>query len=154
MKLSQLLTEQSIKIGLSHSDKRGIVEEMVGILVSAGKVREGAKLVDDAMEREAKGSTGLADGVAVPHCKVDGINQLLCSMAISHEGRDFDSLDGKPSHVFILLAAPIWMSGPHVRALASVAKLSKSGDFLKRLRGASSPREALGIITEEETRSD
>lgn len=154
MKLSQLLTEQLIKIGLDRGDKRGIVEELVGILVSAGKARDAAKLVDATMEREAKGSTGLENGVAVPHCKVDGISGLLCSMAVSREGIDFDSVDGKPSHVFIFLAAPIGMSGPHVRALSNIAKLSQSGEFLARLRGAASPREALRIITEEETRSD
>jgi mannitol/fructose-specific phosphotransferase system IIA component (Ntr-type) len=154
MKLSKLLTEQLIRVGLSHSDKRGIIEELVGILVSAGKVRDGTELVDAAMEREAKGSTGLADGVAVPHCKVNGINQLLCSMAISREGLDFDSLDGKPSHIFIFLAAPIGMSGPHVRALSNIAALSQRDAFLAKLREASTPHEALGIITEEETSSD
>lgn len=154
MKLSQLLTEQLIKIGLSSVDKQGIVEELVDILVSAGKARDGAKLVDATMKREAQGSTGLENGVAVPHCKVDGISQLLCSMAVSRDGLDFDSVDGKPSHVFIFLAAPIGMSGPHVRALSNIAKLSQSGAFLKKLQAASSPREALRIVTEEETRSD
>lgn len=154
MKLSQLLTERLIRIGLSHGDKRGIVEELVDSLVSAGRVRDGTRLVDATMEREAKGSTGLENGIAVPHCKVDGIGELLCSMAISREGLDFDSSDGKPSHIFIFLAAPIGMSGPHVRALSNIAKLSQSDEFLKKLRGASSPREALRIITEEETRSD
>ncbi len=154
MKLSQLLTEQLIKIGLNRGDKRGIIEELVDILVSAGKVRDGSKLVDATMEREAKGSTGLENGVAVPHCKVNGISELLCSMAVSREGLDFDSIDGKPSHIFIFLAAPIGMSGPHVRALSNIAKLSQSNEFLMKLRGASSPREALRIITEEETRSD
>ncbi len=154
MKLTQLLTEELIRIGLSHSDKRGIVKELVDILVSAGRIRDGARLIDATMEREAKGSTGLAKGVAVPHCKVDGISNLLCSMAISEEGIDFDSLDGKPSHIFIFLAAPTGMSGPHVKALSNIAKLSQNDEFLRKLRSASTPRAALEIITKEETSFD
>ena len=154
MKLMQLLTEQLIRIGLSHSDKRGIVEELVGILVSAGKIHDGEKLIDATMDREAKGSTGLARGIAVPHCKVDGISELICSMAISGEGIDFDSLDGKPSHIFIFLAAPTEMSGPHVKALSNIATLSQSDEFLRKLRSAATPREALEIITREEKSSD
>jgi PTS system fructose-specific IIC component len=154
MKLMQLLTEQLIRIGLSHSDKRGIVEELVGILVSAGKVHDGEKLIDATMDREAKGSTGLARGIAVPHCKVDGISELICAMAISREGLDFDSLDGKPSHIFIFLAAPTGMSGPHVKALSNIATLSQSDEFLRKLRSAATPREALEIITREEKSSD
>ncbi len=154
MKLTQLLTEKLIRIGLSRSDKRGIVEELVGILVSAGKVRDGEKLVDATMEREAKGSTGLARGIAVPHCKIDGINELICSMAISREGIDFDSLDGTPSHIFIFLAAPTGMSGPHVKALSNIATLSQSDEFLRKLREASTTHEALRIITKEEARLD
>jgi len=154
MKLMQLLTEQLIRIGLSHSDKRGIVEELVGILVSAGKIHDGEKLIDATMDREAKGSTGLARGIAVPHCKADGISELICSMAISKEGIDFDSLDGKPSHIFIFLAAPTEMSGPHVKALSNIATLSQSDEFLRKLRSAATPREALEIIAREEKSPD
>lgn len=152
MNLSQLLTEDLIKIGLRHTDKQGIVEELVAILVAAGRVTDPNALVTATMEREAKGSTGLERGVAVPHCKTDAVTELTCSMAISHDGLDFDAADGKPSYIFIFLAAPPEMSGPHVRALANIAKLSQNEEFLRDLRLAATPGEALEIITKEETR--
>lgn len=154
MKLTQLLTKELIRIGLHHSDKRGIVEELIGILADAGKVADPRRLLEEAMAREAKGSTGLERGVAVPHCKTDTVKELTCSMAVSREGLDFKAVDGRPSHIFIFLAAPTEMSGPHVKALANIAKLSQSDEFLERLRLATSPAEALRIITEEETRFD
>jgi len=154
MKLSQLLTEKLIKIGLKNVDKRGIVEELLDILVEAGKAIDKQALLDTTMEREAKGSTGLEKGIAVPHCKADAVKELTCSMAISREGLDFDSADGKPSHIFIFMAAATGMSGPHIKALANIAKLSRNDKFLHRLSEAGTPGEALRIITEEETRFD
>jgi len=154
MKLSQLLTADLIRIGLHHTDKKGIVGELVGILADAGRIQNSEAVIEAAMEREAKGSTGLERGVAVPHCKTTAVTELLCSMAIAREGIDFDAADGKPSSIFIFLAAPPGMSGPHVRALANIAALSQNDEFLRAVREASSPEEALSIIKEEETRSD
>ncbi|MCX6356657.1 MAG: PTS sugar transporter subunit IIA [Candidatus Aureabacteria bacterium] len=154
MKLSQLLTPELIKIGVQSSDKEGIVEELVNLLVKAGTVTDAAALVEATMERESKGSTGLERGVAVPHCKTAAVKQLTCSMAISREGIDFNAIDGAPSHIFLFLAAPPGMSGPHVKALANIAKLSRSEEFLRKLREAATPEEAFSIITHEETRPD
>ena len=154
MLLSQLLTPRLIQIGLRNRDKRGIVEELVGILVAAGKVADKNLLVDATMAREAEGSTGLERGIAVPHCKTDAVRELTCSLAVSPEGIDFDAMDGKPSHIFFFLAAPTAMTGPHVKALANIAKLSESGEFLERLRTAPTPEEAFRVLSEEETRAD
>ncbi|MEI6634099.1 MAG: PTS sugar transporter subunit IIA [Chlamydiota bacterium] len=154
MLLTQLLTPRLIQIGLRNRDKRGIVEELVGILVAAGKVADKNLLVDATMAREAEGSTGLERGIAVPHCKTDAVRELTCSLAVSPEGIDFDAMDGKPSHIFFFLAAPTGMSGPHVKALANIAKLSESGEFLENLRAAPTPEEAFRLISEEETRAD
>lgn len=154
MLLTELLTPRLIKIGLRGRDKRAIVEELVDILVGAGKVADAKLLVDATMAREAQGSTGLARGIAVPHCKTDAVRELTCSLAVSPEEIDFDAIDGKPSHIFFFLAAPTGMSGPHVKALANIAKLSESGAFLERLRTAPTPEAAFRVISEEETRAD
>lgn len=152
MRLTELLTPQLIRIGVRSLDKRGIIEELVGILVEAGKVADKNLLVEAAMRREAEGTTGLGRGVAVPHCKTDAVRELTCSLAISPEGRDFKAMDGKPSTIFFFLSAPTGMSGPHVKALANIAKLSGSDPFLERLRTAPTPEEAFRLIAEEETR--
>ncbi len=154
MLLTDLLTPRLIKIGLRSRDKRGIVEELVEILVNAGKVADRGLLVEATMAREAQGSTGLARGVAVPHCKTDAVRELTCSLAVSSSDIDFEAVDGKPSHIFFFLAAPPGMSGPHVKALANIAKLSENGAFLDDLRLAPTPEEAFRIISEEETRAD
>jgi mannitol/fructose-specific phosphotransferase system IIA component (Ntr-type) len=154
MLLSELLTPRQIRIGLVQRDKRGIVEELVDILVAAGKVADKKLLVDATMAREAVGSTGLERGVAVPHCKTDAVPTLTCSMAVAPGGIDFDTQDGKPSAIFFFLAAPTAMTGPHVKALANIAKLSQNPSFLERLRTAPTPEEAFRIIADEETRAD
>lgn len=154
MLLTQLLTPRLIQIGLRSRDKRGIVGELVEILVAAGKVTDKDGLVDATMRREAQGSTGLARGVAIPHCKTDAVRELTCSLAVSAEGIDFEAIDGGPSHIFFFLAAPTGMSGPHVKALANIAKLSATGGFLESLRTAQTPEEAFRLIAEEETRAD
>ncbi|MDD5555872.1 MAG: PTS sugar transporter subunit IIA [bacterium] len=154
MELTRLLKENCIVVGLRPGGKREIVEELIDVLVAAGRVADKEALLDATMEREAKGSTGLERGVAVPHCKTDAVRELTCSMGISREGLDFAAADGRPSHVFFFLAAPNGMTGPHVKALAAIARLSRSDDFLRRLRFAPAPADALRVITEEETRAD
>jgi PTS system fructose-specific IIC component len=154
MLLTELLTPHLIQIGLRCRDKRGIVGELVEILVAAGKVADRELLVDATMRREAQGSTGLARGIAVPHCKTDAVTGLICSLAISADAIDFDAADGKPSHIFFFLAAPTGMSGPHVKALAGIAKLSENAGFLEELRAAPTPEDAFRLISEEERRAD
>jgi mannitol/fructose-specific phosphotransferase system IIA component (Ntr-type) len=154
MQLTELLTPNLIRIGLRSRDKRGIIEELVGILASAGKVADKELLVEAAMRREAEATTGLARGVAVPHCKTDAVRELTCSLAVAPDGRDFEAMDGKPSFIFFFLSAPTGMSGPHVKALANIAALSESDAFLERLRTAPTPEDAFRIIAEEETRED
>ena len=101
-------------------------------------------------EREKLGSTGIGEGVAIPHGKLKNIGNLLISFGRSREGVDFDSMDGKPAHLFFLLIAPEESVGVHLKTLARISKLLKSQDVRKRLLDAETAEEIFSVITEEE----
>ena len=94
-------------------------------------------------------STGLEEGIAVPHAKTDAVKTLTIAIGISPEGVDFNSLDGKPSKLFFLMLAPPDQSGPHIEALAEIAKLSKSKAFINALINAKTPDEIVELFKED-----
>ncbi|MDX9701808.1 MAG: PTS sugar transporter subunit IIA [Candidatus Auribacterota bacterium] len=151
MKLSHLLTPELIKVGLENSTKEKIIQELIDIVVAQGLVSDTDQAFMDVMSRELQQSTGLEAGIAVPHGKSTSVDQLVGALGISEEGIDFASLDGKPSHLFFLLIAPPNMSGPHVRALANIAKFSQNSRYRNMLTEASSSEEAYRIIKQAET---
>ena len=146
MRLSDLLNEDTITISLSHKDKQGVIEELLDFAMKGGKIKDRAVALKAVMDRENLMSTGLERGVAVPHAKSNVTEDLTMALGISEEGIDFQSADGKPSHLFFFLLAPEAAAGPNVRVLAQIARLTSDPDFCKALKEASLPREVLGII--------
>ena len=102
------------------------------------------------LEREHFGSQGIGDGIAIPHGKLKDIDELVLSFGRSTEGIDFESMDGKPVHLFFLLVAPETCSGIHLRALAKIARLLKNGSVRKRLGKVDNPEEIFSIIQQED----
>ncbi len=150
MKLSQLLTPDLIKVGIIDSNKEDIIRQMIEVIDNQGLLTDAEQAYQDVMVRELQQSTGLESGIAIPHGKSSAVAQLVGALGISQDGIDFNSLDGQPSHLFFLLLAPPTMSGPHVRALANIAKLSQSASFRKKLISAGNSQEAFQIIMEAE----
>lgn len=137
MKLSELLGEENIVIELGAKDKRGVLEELVEAVEKSGTRIDKQTLVKVLLERERLGSTGIGDGVAIPHGKYHGISQPLISFGRSRPGLDFDSMDGQPAHLFFLLVAPENSANVHLKALATIARLLKNSSFRKALMEAS-----------------
>ncbi|MDH3801907.1 MAG: PTS sugar transporter subunit IIA, partial [Deltaproteobacteria bacterium] len=107
-------------------------------------------LVEVLLERERLGSTGIGDGIAIPHGKVQDLDELVLSFGRSSQGIEFDSMDGRPTHLFFLLIAPENSAGIHLRALAKISRLLKSSHFRQRLLEAGTEEELFQVIQEED----
>jgi mannitol/fructose-specific phosphotransferase system IIA component (Ntr-type) len=143
MNLKKVLSTDVVKIGLSGSTKEEIIEEMVNILVDAGKTNARDQVLECIFEREAKMSTGMQAGIAIPHGKTDAVNELIACIGIKGDGGvDFESLDGQPSQIFIMTVSPIGRTGPHVQFLAEISQLLQDEGRRKRVLNAYS-KEAL-----------
>lgn len=150
MRLTQLLTEEAIEVSLKQTQKKSVIEELLVLAIKGGKINDRMKAFEDIMKREEMMSTGLENGIAVPHAKTKAADDLTLSLGISKEGIDFDAADGKPSHLFFMLLAPEDAAGPNVKVLAEIARLTKDKKFCKKLINASSSKEVLELIDEAE----
>jgi PTS system nitrogen regulatory IIA component len=148
MALVDLITPEVVKVPLVGKTKNEVIRELVQVLLDAGRITELESVYDALLTREALGSTGLEQGVAVPHAKTRAVRQLTAAIGIAPQGVDFQSADGEPSKLFFLLLAPPDQSGPHIQALAEIARLAKSPTFLRLLTEASSGREVAELIRE------
>ena len=146
MQLSNLLNEDTITISLSNKDKQGVIEELLNLALKSGKIKDRSLALKAIVDRETLMSTGLERGVAVPHAKSKAVDDLTMALGISSDGIDFQSADGKPSHLFFLLLAPEAAAGPNVKVLAQIARLTSDPSFCETLKKASSPQEVMAII--------
>ena len=150
MKITDILDESSIIQDLRSTSKKGILEELSSVLVERGKLPDRDKVVEVLLEREKLGSTGIGDGIAIPHGKMKGIKELVTSFGRSITGVDFESIDNKPTHLFFLLVAPENSAGIHLKALARISRLLKDSSFRNRLMEARDRQDLFRIIAEED----
>ena len=150
MKITEFLSKECIKIGLKSKSKKDVLEELVDVLVAAGKVTDKKKVMQVLLEREELGSTGIGQGVAIPHGKTDDVTSLVAAFGLTKEGCQFDTLDGDPVNIFFLLLAPYNASGIHLKSLAKISGLLKDKYFRKGLVNCASADEVLTVIAEEE----
>jgi PTS system nitrogen regulatory IIA component len=129
MKLSEILEENHIIPDLKARDKKGVLEELAETVVSHEPSVDKRSLVRVLLERERLGSTGIGEGVAIPHGKFDGISRPVISFGRSRKGLDFESMDGQPAFLFFLLVAPENSASIHLKALAKIAKILKNRSF-------------------------
>jgi fructose-specific phosphotransferase system IIA component len=149
MALLDLVSEKIVKIPLESNDKPDVLRELIQRLVDVGEIDDFNAVLKAVQEREDKQSTGLERGIAVPHGKTAAISTMKLVIGIAPQGIDFDSLDGKPSTLFFLLLAPPNQSGPHVQALAEIAKLARSQAFCEALIHAENAREVVKLLKGE-----
>jgi PTS system nitrogen regulatory IIA component len=152
MKIMDFLRKKAVTVDLKSQDKEGIIRELVALLVKSGEVKPKDKesLVKILLDREILGSTGIGQGVGIPHGKSATIKSLIGSVGISKEGVDFDSLDGEPAYIFFLLLAPQESAGPHLKALARISRLLKDKYFRDMLRNVKSEKELVTSINKED----
>ena len=150
MNLLDILSEKSVIVGLQGETKEEIIEELVDSLEKGVAISDSEKVLQSVLDREKIMSTGIGDGIAIPHGKSDAVITLSAALGTQKRGANFEALDGEPAYVFFLLVSPANISGPHIKALARISRLLKNEDFKKRLTAASSPEELIGEISEEE----
>jgi PTS system nitrogen regulatory IIA component len=138
MGMSDFVVRDAIIPDLKATTKEGIIREMVEGLRGAGFVKSGdpEDIVKAVLKRELLGSTGIGRGVAIPHTKHNSVERLIGTIALSRAGVAFDSLDGEPVHVFVLLISPQDRPGDHLRALENVSRSLRDDGFVRSLRQA------------------
>jgi len=154
MRIMDFLNKKAIKAELQSKDKKGVIEELVDLLVTSGVVKKNDKnaIIGTLMDREELGSTGIGQGIGIPHGKHPSIKQLVASFGLSRSGVDFDSLDGEPVKIFFLLMAAEESAGPHLKALARISRLLKDKYFRDMLINAKDEKDIIRIIDSEDQR--
>ena len=150
MTLMEILSPKSVIVDLDGETKDEIIEELVDALEVGEAITDRDKVLQAVLEREKIMSTGIGDGIAIPHGKSDAVVRLAAALGTQKRGVDFESLDGEPAYVFFLLVSPANVSGPHIKALARISRLLKNDDFKKKLIAATAAEEIVAIIETEE----
>src|SRR6266481_3922235 len=152
MKITEILTPESVLADLTGQSKPQILRELAAALAAGRRGIALDELTGVLNERERLGSTAIGDGIAIPHGKIRGVNQIVGTFGRKLKGVDFDSLDGNPTHLFFLLVAPEDSASLHLKALARVSRLFKDNSFRDRLLGAKDAAEIYKLLVEEDSR--
>jgi mannitol/fructose-specific phosphotransferase system IIA component (Ntr-type) len=146
MNLKKILSEDLVILHLQGITKPEIIGEMLDALCAAGRVRNRERAWQALMEREAKMSTGMQSGLALPHAKTDETDRLVAAIGLKREGVPFDSLDGQPSTIFVMTLSPLNRAGPHIQFLAEIGRLIHDASVRQRLLAAQTPQDALKAL--------
>lgn len=150
VKIAEMLDPAAIVADLRGTGKKDVLGELTDALVTAHPQLHRDEVLRVLLERERLGSTGIGDGVAIPHGKLKNLDRQLIAFGLSRKGVDFDAMDGKPARLFFLLIAPEDAVGIHLKTLARISKLLKAPLVRDRLQAAASRQEIHRIILEEE----
>ncbi len=153
MKLVDILSEQTIKVPLEKQEKTQVIEELVDLLDTAGKITNRDSVLKAILDREAVMSTGVGEGVAIPHGKSDAAPVIVAALGISAEPIDFDSIDKEPVRLIWLLVGPPGQTGPHLKALSRISRLMHMGELKEKLLAARSAAEVLEEVAREEEKN-
>lgn len=154
MKIIDLLDDRSILLDGRVADKKAALDQMVELMDASGKLRDKETYRQGVYAREQEGSTGIGEGIAIPHCKSDAVIKPGLAAMVVKDGVEFESLDGQPAHLFFLIAAPNTEDNVHLDVLSRLSVLLMDEDFTNKLRQAASVSEFKQIIEEAEKGSE
>jgi PTS system nitrogen regulatory IIA component len=152
MKIMDILVKDAVILDVESKEKPAVLEQLAGALAAAEPGIDAGRLLEVLVERESLQSTGIGDGVAIPHGKVPGLSRLLTSFARSRDGVDFDSIDGQKTHLFFLLVVPEHSGGLHLKALARISRFFRDAAFRKALMEAETQEDVVRAIEEEDAK--
>ena len=152
MKIVEFLNEKAVSAQLEATNKEGVIRELVELLAKAEGIRNKEELIKVLLNREALGSTGIGQGVGIPHGKTNSVKKLVAAFGICHAGVNFEALDGEPVYIFFLLVAPEDSAGPHLKGLARISRLLKDKYFRDTLRSLTDEKTILKLIREEDAK--
>ena len=151
MRLSELLTPDAISLRLKARTKPEVLAELVELLETGHGFNSQGEIFDRVMRRESMMSTGLFPGAAIPHGKARSVDRMAAACGVSKEGVDFDSEDGQPTYLFVLLVSPENTTTAHVKLLANISRILKEEPVRRALIEAPSPEIFLNLIRNAET---
>ena len=150
--IADVLRKESVMLNLKTKAKPDVIRELAELVTEQYPNLSRDNLVSVLLEREKLCSTAVDEGVAIPHGKISGLSNIIAAFGRSVEGIDFESLDGNPTHLFILLLAPESSSGIHLKLLARISRIFKNPEFRSRLMEAQTEEELYSIIIEEDAK--
>lgn len=150
MNLLEILSSDCVKAPLEATDKRGVIDELVGVLASAGRVDDPDALREAVWTREQTRTTGIGHGLAIPHGKCAGMQSLAMAIGKPAEPLDFEAIDGQPVRLVVLLASPPDRTSDHIQALARVSRLMTMEDFREKIYAAESGEAIWELLRDEE----
>lgn len=152
VRISEFLSVEAVVSDLTATGKAQALGELSRAIVRAHPSLNAEKLVAVFGEREKLGSTGIGEGVAIPHGKLPGLPKLIAAFGVARNGLDFDAIDGKPTHLFFALVAPENSAGVHLKALARISRLFKNARFRQAILEAKTPEDIHALILQEDAR--
>jgi PTS system nitrogen regulatory IIA component len=150
MKIMDFLSQDTIIVDLKATDKKLAIIELVDTLEIAKKIKKTDEIINIILEREKLGSTGIGQGVAIPHGKTDVIEEQIGVLGISRKGIEFNSLDGELVHIIFLLIGPLEVAGQHLKALSRISRLFKDKFLRQGIKDAKTIEEVIKIIQQED----
>ncbi len=153
MKITEFLDKRGIKMDMQTSEKEDILKELVDLLAEVKDIGDKKNILKALIDRENLGSTGIGQGIAIPHGKTDKVKEIVAVLGISKKGVNFDALDGEQVYLFFLLVAPKENPGPHLKALAQISRLLRDSFFCELIKRCQTPEEVYDLIRKEEEKT-
>jgi len=150
MILTQILQPKCVKVPVESRNKEGVITELVDLLDASGLLSDRDVALQAVLTRERIQSTGTGAGLAIPHGKCKAVSELVMAIGIAREPIEFESIDGKPVKIIILLVSPADQTGPHIQALARISRLMLNADFKQKLEKAASAKEVYELLSNQE----
>ena len=147
MDLMTILTPEMISLHLAGTTKDEIIDELIDVAMKSGKIRDRNEAKAAVLEREARMSTGMKHGIAIPHGKTGAVTELVACVGISDNEVDFDALDHRGCRIYIMTLSPLEKTGPHLQFLAEVSTLFRSEEKRQAILAATTPEEVIALIT-------
>ncbi|MFI4910792.1 MAG: PTS sugar transporter subunit IIA [Sedimentisphaeraceae bacterium JB056] len=151
MLLTQIMKKSSVVVPLKSTDKEDVITELVDVLDSNSLLKDRDMVLDSVLMREQTRSTGIGSGIAIPHGKSRGVDELAMAIGIAKNPIDFDSIDNKGVTIVVLLVSPSGQTGPHIQALAKISRLMLDEAFRTQLQEASDADELYELIRSKES---
>ena len=149
MRVRDLLSQDSIELNGKAQGKSDVIKQMVALMVKQGNIQDREAYEKGVFAREEESTTGIGDGIAIPHCKSDAVKKPGLAAMVLPDGVEYDALDGQPVHIIFLIAAPNTEDNVHLEVLARLSELLMDPDFVTSLENAKSKDEFLSIIDKE-----
>ena len=146
MRLSELLNAEAVVTRIQSRTKREVIAELVGVLESAHGIQSQGEILNRVLRREAMMSTGIGNGIAIPHGKAKLVDRLVAACGVCPEGVEYETVDGEPATLFVLLVAPETGGALHVKVLANISRLLKEESVRRQLRESTSSEEFMAAL--------